>query len=61
MPNKAKIQKSKRKILKSIKFLLFYSYKQFCKKNLCCLYNLTKKKDSYIVNSISINEEKEAS
>ena len=36
-------------------------YKQFCKKNLCCLYNLTKKKDSYIVNSISINEEKEAS
>ena len=34
MPELAKIQKSKIKILKSIKFLLFKSHKHFCKNKL---------------------------
>ena len=46
MPELAKIQKSKRKILKSIKFLLFNSYKHFCKNKL--LKNKENKHFSFI-------------
>lgn len=42
----SKIQKSKRKILKSIKFLLFKSHKHFCKNKL--LKNKENKHFSFI-------------